>query len=374
MEKIRTENFEKNIRLGVIGFGRGKDFMTMAANHFENITPAAICDIDPAKRALAKELFPDTPVFESLDDMLEKAQMDALIVETPANYHAEICEKALAAGIHVMSDIPCVDSIEEGKRLYAAVKKAKTIYMSGANPNFRPTTEALLDVKAKGLLGKAYYIETEYIHDLRSLYERSPWRIKYPPIKYCTHSLGPVLELIDGEEFKWVSCFSTGSHVLNIEGQQDVMSALLRTQSNIVVRLLVSWVNNYHFDGTHLIRVFGTEGSAIIRPVANDLKLFSNKTNIKHAYSVTELGVHVNNYPFMNLNIDKTLPKYSDRPQSNYHGGTDYALIEKFLTAIRTGTSSPVPIEKALRMALPGIYAADSANNGGSLTEIKYPW
>jgi len=362
MEKIRTENYEKKIRIGVIGFVRGKDFLKIAVEHFENVVPSAICDIEPEKRRVAKELFPDTPVFESIDSMLTNAKFDALIVETPANYHAEICAKALNAGIHVMSDIPCVDSLAEGKMLFDAVKKAKPIYMSGANPNFRPTTEALMDISEKGLLGKPYYIEAEYIHDLRSLYKSSPWRIQYPPIKYCTHSLGPVLELI-GEEFEWVSCFGTGSHVLNIPGQHDAMSALLRTKSNIVVRLLVSFVNNYHMDETHLIRVFGTEGSAKIYPVSGSFKLYSNKSKIKNASNT-----------LADLDVVKVLPQYRDRPKSEYHGGTDYALIEKFLSAVRTGAPSPMPVEKALRMCLPGIFALESAEKGGALTKIEYPW
>jgi predicted dehydrogenase len=365
MKKIRTENYEKKILLGVIGFVRGKGFLQMATGQFENVVPAAICDIDPEKRREAKDLFADTPVFSSLDEMLKNAQLDALIVETPANYHSEICAKALAAGIHVMSDIPCVDSVTEGKILFDAVKRAKPIYMSGANPNLRSTTDALLDVSARGMLGKASYIEVEYVHDIRSLYETSPWRIKYPPIKYCTHSLGPVLELI-GEDFEWVSCFGTGSHILNIPGQHDTMSALLRTKSNIVVRLLVSFVNNYHFS-THMMRIFGTEGSVIVNPATGEFKLFSNKTVIKNWQKM-----QCN--PFMDLDIVKVLPQYAGYPESQYHGGTDYALVEKFLTAIRTGAPSPIPVEKALRMCLPGIFAVESAENGGALTKIEYPW
>lgn len=361
-EKIKTENNERTIRLGVIGFMRGCGFMTIAVNEFENVIPAAICDIDPKKGEKAARLFPDTPFYDNLDEMLEKAELDALIVETPANYHAEICAKALDAGVHVMSDIPCVDSLEEGKELLEAVRRSKPIYMSGANPNFRPTTEALLDVKEKGWLGKPYYIETEYVHGLRRLYETSPWRIKYPPIKYCTHSLGPVLELID-EEFEWVSCFGTGSHTLNIEGQHDAMSALLRTKSNVVVRLLVSFVNEYHFDGSHLIRIFGTDGSAIIRPVPGDFKLESTKTRVKNSTNW-----------FMDLAVDKTLPDYVGRTHSDHHGGTDCALLDKFFTAIRAEAPSPLSIEKALRMCLPGIFALKSAENGGELTKIEYPW
>jgi predicted dehydrogenase len=132
-----------------------------------------------------------------------------------------------------------------------------------------------------------------------------------------------------------------------------------------VTRLLVSFINTYHwnFNGSHLIRVFGTEGSAVIKPITGEFKLFSNKINIRNAQN-----------PIHNLDIVKILPQYVDYPKSNYHGGTDYALIEQFLTAVRTGAPSPMPVEKALRMCLPGIYACKSAENNGELTKIEYPW
>jgi len=362
IEKLKTKNFEKSINLGVIGFNRGRTFLEIAADQFENVKPAGICDIDPSKIEIARKLFANTPVFSSLDEMLQNTDLDALIVETPANNHTTVCTKALDAGIHVLCDVPCVDNAAEGTMLYEAVKRSKPIYMSGANPNLRPTTEAMLDLNARGIFGKPYYIETEYVHDIRSLYESSPWRQFYKPIKYCTHSLGPVLELI-GEEFVSVTCLSTGSHVLNRPGQHDVMSALLKTKSNIVVRLLTSFVNNYHFDGTHMIRIFGTKGSAVIKPVSGELKISSEDLQFKYATNL-----------FHDLNVEKVLPKYQGLPGAQHHGGTDYALLERFFEAIRTGEPSPIPVEKALRMALPGIFAAESADNDGAMTMIKYPW
>ncbi len=369
-EKIKTEKFEHSVRVAVVGFVRGQAMLEICSN-FENVEAVGICDIDPEKRNMAGQLFPNTPFFDNFDEMLEKIDMDALIVETPADYHAEICSKALARNIHVLSDIPCVDSVEEGNKLFRSVQEADAIYMSGANPNFRPSTQALLDIHSRGWLGKPYYIEAEYIHDLSSFYNKTPWRVTYPPIKYCTHSLGPVLELI-GENFEWVSCFGTGSHTHSIPGQHDAMSALLRTKSNIVVRLLVSFVNKYD-ESSHFIRVFGTEGSAVFHPAGREMfKIYSVNNDFNKFQKKNSPAGAVSDH--LCFHPAQALQQYEGYPNWKSHGGADYELIMQFISSIRTEAPSPVPIEKALAMCLPGIYANQSAENDGLLTKIEYPW
>jgi len=81
--------------------------------------------------------------------------------------------------------------------LWQAEQKSSAIFMTGANPNYWAFVEAMVDLYDKGLLGKPSYLEAEYIHDLRYLFEETPWRQEYPPIKYSTHSLGPLLRIIE---------------------------------------------------------------------------------------------------------------------------------------------------------------------------------
>jgi hypothetical protein len=49
-------------------------------------------------------------------------------------------------------------------------------------------------------------------------------------------------------------------------------------------------------------------------------------------------------------------------------------MVKDFVEAITTGKTPIVDVRKALAMTLPGIYALESAKNGGAVTKIKYPW
>ncbi|MBR2363658.1 MAG: hypothetical protein IKA79_00515 [Lentisphaeria bacterium] len=49
-------------------------------------------------------------------------------------------------------------------------------------------------------------------------------------------------------------------------------------------------------------------------------------------------------------------------------------MLKDFITAIEGNKESPISIKDALKLTLPGIYAAESAKEGGALKEIRYPW
>ena len=69
--------------------------------------------------------------------------------------------------------------------------------------------ESGADLIRQGALGTPYYAEAEYVADIGWLTALTPWRKHFAPIRYCTHSLGPVLRWI-GQELREVACFSTG--------------------------------------------------------------------------------------------------------------------------------------------------------------------
>ena len=188
----------------------------MAKNHADYEIVDA-CEESEEYRALAKEKGVNF-TYESYDKMLEEADLDVVIVETGADIHAEFCCKALEKNINVLSDIPNVASLEEAEMLWDAAKKSKAIISTGANPNYQKFTYLLKEFYDKGLLGDPYCMEAEYIHwtlpnsAMRiHLNENGDWRKLLVPIRYCTHSLGPLLTILN-EELRYVSCFGTGIH------------------------------------------------------------------------------------------------------------------------------------------------------------------
>ena len=109
--------------------------MTRLAAEFDNVEIVAGCDIRThnwfekqwqAPAAMA-DLFPNATFYEDYDEMLEKADLDIVLVETGADIHAEFCAKALAKNINVLTDIPVVANLKEAEMLWKAAEKSEAI-------------------------------------------------------------------------------------------------------------------------------------------------------------------------------------------------------------------------------------------------------
>lgn len=349
----------------------------LAADGFDYVVPAAACDIRPVnwyeKQWLSDapfaEMFPNAVFYEDYDQMLREADLDAVIVETGADIHAEFCCKALAKNINVLSDIPNVASLKEAEELWKAAQESSAILSTGANPNEQKFKVMLKDFWQKGLLGNPYYMEAEYIHwslpksEMKiHLNENGDWRRLLIPIRYCTHSLGPLLTILN-EELRKVSCFGTGQHADDYGTairKDDMMCAQFQTDSGIVVRLLRNGRCRADI-GHHNYRVFGTEGymeriDRLNKPVIRYNSMKELDTSLK------EIGGE-----FMP-------PAYADNPKATGHGGMDYALLDHFFKAVLNGEPAPISLKEGLAMTLPGIYAEESAKRGGEVLRMRYPW
>ena len=365
---------KNNIRVGVVGLGhRGRLMFKLAADSFDFVVPAAACDIKPInwyeKQWLMEEAmaitFPDTEFYENYDEMLEKANLDVIIVETGADIHAEFCAKALRKNINVLTDIPVVANLQEADLLWKAAEESSAMISVGANPNEQKFTVMLQEAYEKGLLGKPYCMEAEYIHwsfpksdESVHLNENGDWRRLLTPIRYCTHSLGPLLTVVD-EEIRYVSCFGTGGHAEDSK-KDDMNCANFKTESGVVIRLMRNGRCRANI-GHHNYRVFGTEG--YIERIER-----AEKPVIRYNYTKED------DNELKEISGEYMPPAYADNEKAVGHGGMDYALLDHFFDALRTGKPAPISLKAGLEMTIPGIYAEESAKRNGEVLKIEYPW
>lgn len=368
---------DKNkIRVGVVGLGhRGRHMFKLAVDGFPFTVAAAACDILErnwyeqqwlSDKALA-EMYPEAKFYTSYDQMLEEANLDVVIVETGADIHAEFCVKALEKNINVMTDIPVVANLQEAENLWKAAQKSSAMISVGANPNEQKFTVLLKDYYHKGFLGNPYCMEAEYIHwsmpksaERVHLNENGDWRKLLIPIRYCTHSLGPLLTIVN-EELRSVSCFGTGDHTGG-GGKDNMMCAQFQTDSGVVIRLM----RNGHCRasiGHHNYRVFGTEGY-MERIDRFDKPVIRYNSTKEDDISLKEIDGE-----FMP-------PEYEndEKVRQFGHGGMDFALVDHFFKALRNGDPAPISLKEGLAMTLPGIYAEESAKRGGKVLRMRYPW
>jgi predicted dehydrogenase len=350
----------KRLRFGIVGYGLRGKILASACRQFSEVEVAAVCDRGEAVRDRAQADFPGTRTFSDHLSMFDSGKIDAVLVETPPETHADCTVAALERGIHVLSDVPAVHAVSEARLLWDAVRKSKAVYMMGATTNYWAFVDAGRDILSRGLLGRPFYCEADYVADLGEMTRQTPWRQYYEPIRYCTHSLGPILHWLN-EDLRSVSCFDAGSHAHGDPKEHDAMVAIFRTQSRVLVKLLTSFINA-HPVPYHRYLLQGTQGYfERTQPLADGGQrvLLSSR----EIYGMSGMTL---------------LPVTESRPEVQAgigeHGGADFLMIRDFVASINSGAPITVDIRAALRMTLPGLFALQSAERGGELVSIRYPW
>ena len=117
----------EQFNIAVVGAcGRGKSFKT-ACDALEVVNIRAVCDINEQELPAAQERFGANEAWSDYSEMLEKCDLDAVILGTPMQFHVPQALEALAKDKHVLSEVPAAVSIEECEQLVAACKTIRGI-------------------------------------------------------------------------------------------------------------------------------------------------------------------------------------------------------------------------------------------------------
>jgi len=143
------------LRYGVIGI-KG-----MGHGHLKTVTtsPAArlgaICDIDlDAARQRREEFNADVPIFESYEEMIAKAEIDAVTIATPHYLHCPMAIAAAEAEKHVLTEKPLAISVAECDAMVAACKRNKVVLGVGHQRRWSGAIRGIRQVLRDGTLGR----------------------------------------------------------------------------------------------------------------------------------------------------------------------------------------------------------------------------
>jgi len=150
------------LRLGVIGTGgRGRYLMTQA-NKAGNVQWVAVCDAYDIQRERAEKAAGTTvEKYADYRKLLERKDIDAVIIATWDNTHREIAVAACQAGKDLFVEKPLTLHPMEGHQIVKAVRQHKRILQTGTQqrtyPHFIEAKERFFD---SGRIGKVTMVRT----------------------------------------------------------------------------------------------------------------------------------------------------------------------------------------------------------------------
>jgi predicted dehydrogenase len=148
------------VRFASIGTGtRGCELLT-ASLDVPGVECMAVCDLyDSRHEAALEALQKQAPVTRNYKEILDRKDVDAVIVAVPDHQHRRIVIDACAAGKDVYCEKPMSHTVEDGFAMVDAVRKGNRMMQVGSQRVSSIVYEKARELYASGALGDVFFIE-----------------------------------------------------------------------------------------------------------------------------------------------------------------------------------------------------------------------
>jgi predicted dehydrogenase len=138
-----------SLKVGVIGCGRIA--LSVHLRVWKNVV--ALAEPDPENRRHAARLAPGAVALEDWRELLDRRDVEAVLIAAPTGLHAEMAVAAFERGKHVYLEKPVATNLQDGAKVVEAWRRAGTVGMIGFNFRFNPVWQGLREVIQSGRLG-----------------------------------------------------------------------------------------------------------------------------------------------------------------------------------------------------------------------------
>ncbi len=156
------------IAVGIVGVGFG-----IGKNHLQgihekasenNVVVAAACDLFNKRRDWAKEQagLKDSDIFSDHRKMLERKDIDAVLIATQDTWHTQLSVDSMEAGKHVYCEKPLTRYLGEAFKVHDAVKKTGKIFQVGSQGCSAAGWHKCAELINSGKLGQLVWAQGYY--------------------------------------------------------------------------------------------------------------------------------------------------------------------------------------------------------------------
>jgi predicted dehydrogenase len=404
---IASAPVQEKVRIGFIGTGlRGRNHVNNILDH-EGVVCPAFCDIDPdavqkTQQMVGEKTGRKATVYTGSEqaylEMLEKEDLDGVIIATNWKWHTPMCQAAMEAGIYTGVEVSGAFTIQECWDLVDTHERTGTHLMFLENVNYRRDVLAVLNMVRDDLFGELIHCRGGYQHDLRSVkfndgkgglvfgegaYGEARWRTSHSIHRngelYPTHGLGPVNAMLDinrGNRLVTLSSVATKSRGLKAyitqhpEGGTDHPYQQINWSLGDIVTSTITTANGETIILTHDtnlprpyslgFRVQGVEGLAEF-DYYNRRVYVEGKSN-PHRWDEWEVWFKQYDHPLWQ--------EYGEEAVNKGHGGMDFFLDRAFVEGVKNQVAPVLDVYDAATLRVITPLSEQSIREGGAPQQI----
>jgi predicted dehydrogenase len=283
-------------KIGVIGLGGIAQLVHLPIlSKLGNVEITAVAETNKNRLKTVGEKFGITKLYHDYKEILANENVDAVIIATPTNTHAEIAVECLKAKKHVLIEKPIAINLAEAKAINEAAKKSKKQMMIGMNLRYRPDAMMMKSLVNSGELGEIFYIRCGW---LRKQSSEQKWFLNKNQsgggviIDLGILILDLALWILKDKKMKSVTVQKFNHNTKDVE---DSAVGMVRFENDQIVSFEVSWGLHSEWDKFHLA-AFGTEGTAHLNPLRAYKRLETNRIDYTLANSVNPTNLFKKSY------------------------------------------------------------------------------
>jgi Glycosyl hydrolase 109, C-terminal domain/Oxidoreductase family, NAD-binding Rossmann fold len=415
LQKLWAGENQKTLRLAVIGTGSRGTGLLRTLLKLPGIEFPALCDIRPQNLERATNYVEKArgkrPEGYSKDEfdyrrMLERDDLDGVLIATPVHLHAQMGIDSMKAGKPTSCEVVAAETVEDCWRLIKTHEKTKVPYMSLENYVYTRANMMIRNMVEKGVFGEITNAECGYIHEIPfgMLYRndeltwRGETRQKAHANGYPTHSMGPVcgwLGINRGDRLVRIVSMNSksaarramvdkkypeGHPVREMEwGKQDNNLSLIKTAKGIMISLRYD-TDSRRPHNTSMYTLQGTD-ACYMNVYAGESKINILGKTKRGGWDALSSYENEYDHPYWKWRADVIAAEKAGgavgavssatfKAWGKGHGGGDFLVLYEWITSLRENTPPPIDVYDAVTWASIQPLSLKSVRSGSAPVKI----
>lgn len=245
-----------NMKLGIVGFGFMGHCDADMMKTFDDIDLVAVADTN-------KEQLKDAPegveTYGSIEEMLEKADINVVMISVPNPLHLEMVEKAANAGKHIICEKPAAMSVIEFDKMVEVTKKNNVIFTVHQQRRWDKDYRIMKEVYDKQMVGDVFVIKSQLYGFNGNMHD---WHV-YPEMgggmlyDWGVHLIDQILYMVNSEI---ESIYADVRNIIN-EKVDDYFNIMIKFKNGITAEIELG---TYYLTPKRAWFIGGNKGSALI--------------------------------------------------------------------------------------------------------------